>query len=94
MSENSVTWRKHETHREETKAVKAALQRAGISFTKVGHGTGTAWGWLHIDLAEPWKPGPQTLDEEALRVAQQATGRHGQYDGCILVQYAISGREF
>jgi len=38
-----MSWRNHSTHREETKAVKKALEKAGIKFKKVGHGTGTAW---------------------------------------------------
>jgi len=40
---------KFETRSEETKAVKAALARAGIN-ARVGHGKGTAWGWLHINI--------------------------------------------
>ncbi len=47
--EDEMSWRNHETHREETKAVKTALKDAGIT-AKVGHGTGTAWGWLHLDI--------------------------------------------
>lgn len=45
----TMTWRKHETHKEETAAVKVALAAAGIS-ARVGHGTGTAWGWLEINI--------------------------------------------
>jgi len=44
-----MSWRKQENHKEETKAVKAALAKAGIK-AKVGHGTGTAWGWLEINI--------------------------------------------
>ena len=82
-----MAWRNQETHQEETKAVKAALTQAHIPFTKVGHGTGTAWGWLHIKLDEPWVRG-HDRDREVIRVVQEATGRHGDYDGCINVSYA------
>jgi len=44
-----MSWRKHESHKEETKAVKKALEQAGIN-AKVGHGSGTAWGWLEINI--------------------------------------------
>jgi hypothetical protein len=44
-----MAWRNHETHKEETKAVKEALAKAGIN-AKVGHGKGTAWGWLHVNI--------------------------------------------
>lgn len=90
-------WRKHETHAEETKAVKAALKAAKIN-AKVGHGSGTAWAWLEIDLG----PMPRDEDErgqrarwaqgyyreitrEALRIAREVTGRSGEHDGDILI---------
>ncbi len=44
-----MSWRNHETHAEETKAVKAALKAAGINAV-VGHGAGTAWSWLEINI--------------------------------------------
>ena len=37
--------------RQETKAVKRALKAADIN-AKVGHGKGTAWGWLYIEIGE------------------------------------------
>lgn len=81
----AMAWRIQKTHREETKAVKAALKAAGIEFVKVGHGTGTAWGWLHIKLAGEWS---SARNAEAVRVVKAATGRHGDYDGCINVSAA------
>ena len=45
-----MAWRKFENHKEETKAVKAALVKAGYQGVKVGHGTGTAWGWLRVTV--------------------------------------------
>jgi hypothetical protein len=106
-----MAWRKQETHKEETKAVKAALVAAGLDVLKVGHGHGTAWGWLHITLAKPLElaceqhgsyrnydqPGcpmcrafaesMQALDRKAVRLAQEVTGRHGEYDGDINVSF-------
>ena len=80
-----MSWRKHKTHRAETAAVKAALIQAGFKNVRVGHGTGTAWGWLHIHC-DP-KPGQsfQGKMREAIMIAQAVTGRHGDYDGDINV---------
>jgi len=73
-----MSWRNQKTHREETKAVKEALKKAGIS-AKVGHGTGTAWSWLEIFT-------DRTGDrEKILEIAQDVTGRSGDYHGNILV---------
>ncbi len=47
-----MSWRKQNSHREETIAVKRALKEANISFKSIGHDTGTAWGWLKINLGE------------------------------------------
>lgn len=80
-----MTWRKHKTHREETKAVKDALVKAGFTNVRVGHGTGTAWGWLEIRCDA--KPGQSYQDKrvEATRIAKAVTGRHGDYSGEINV---------
>ena len=80
-----MSWRNHKTHREETKAVKDALIEAGFTNVRVGHGTGTAWGWLDIHCDA--KPGQDWQDKrvEALRIAKSVTGRHGDYDGDINV---------
>ncbi|MDO9097667.1 MAG: hypothetical protein Q7U60_06065 [Candidatus Methanoperedens sp.] len=68
--------------------------------TEVGHGRGTVWGWLEINMGDPrmcggLKPPPfeyQHTDEEmalhklhnkVLKIAQEVTGRHGDYDGRI-----------
>lgn len=101
-----MSWRKHETHKAETKAVKAALKAAGIS-AKVGHGKGTAWAWLHIHINENGCLGEHTCDgrfrrsdcprcqktkklhDDALRVAQEVTGRHGEYGGEINVFWPL-----
>jgi hypothetical protein len=80
-----MTWRNHNNHREETKAVKEALLKAGYTHVRVNHGTGTAWAWLLIQC-DP-KPGQSYQDKriEVLRVAKEVTGRYGDYDGDINV---------
>ena len=63
----------------ETKAVKKALVASGFKGAQVAHGRGTSYGWLYITL------GPDDIrrSPEAVKVAQEATGRHGDYDGNI-----------
>jgi hypothetical protein len=99
-----VSWRKQNSHREETQAVKKALEQAGIKPVSVGHDTGTAWGWLVINLGPnpsglehrkmtPWLCAPycpackrnDEIRRETLRIAQEVTGRRGDYDGEISV---------
>lgn len=100
-------WRRHKTHREETQAVKKALEQAGIK-AKIGHDTGTAWGWLVVNLGPnpsglehrkmegtptPWLcaggcPACERnheLENEVIRIAQEVTGRRGDYGGEIQV---------
>ncbi len=93
-----MTWRKHDSHKEETKAVKKALADAGIK-AKVSHGRGTAWGWLHINLGDPktrdglkkeefgdtYTEKELELHRKVLRIAQETTGRRGEYDGEIMI---------
>jgi hypothetical protein len=90
------SWRKFPDHKSETRAVKEALRKAGIE-AEVGHGRGTAWGWLEINIGDPrmrngLKPPPfeyqyseeeQALHNKVLKIAQEVTGRHGDYDGRI-----------
>jgi len=95
-----MSWRNHKTHREETKAVKDALLKAGFTNVRVGHDRGTAWGWLLISCDnKPFAAGKEGLRRvgdlaeqpcqakrlEVLRIAQAVTGRHGDYEGEILV---------
>ena len=97
----NMEWRNQPTHLAETKAVKEALVKAGYSGVKVGHGTGTAWGWLRLKVQVTTPAGCfcHTLDtgrrcipcqavhrtayDTTIRIAQQVTGRHGDYDGRI-----------
>jgi len=77
------TWRLHNNHRQETKAVKIALLEAGYTNVKVGHGTGTASCWLKIHCDA--KPGQtwQQKNNDVEHITQQVTGRHGDYGGRI-----------
>jgi len=93
-------WRNHPDHKSETKAVKAALREAGID-ARVGHGSGTAWGWLEINVGSGTQFGPceceqdgprcrrcremRCLRDAALQIAQRVTGRSGEHSGDILV---------
>ena len=93
-----MAWRKQANHREETKAVKKALADVGID-AKVTHGRGTAWGWLHINIGDPrhrngLKPAPfdrqyneeeLALHSKVLKIVQETTGRHGEYEGEIII---------
>lgn len=64
-----MAWRNQSTHGEETKMVKAALQRLGVPVKSVGHGRGTAWGWLEINIGA--NPGGMEHDP----LAQDEYGR-------------------
>lgn len=87
-------WRKFSDHKSETKAVKEALDRAGIE-AEVGHGRGTGWGWLEINIGDPGLRGgvieetrqytheEQDLHKKVMTIAKEVTGRHGEYDGNI-----------
>ena len=56
-------WRNHETHSEETKAVRSALRAAGINGT-VRHDTGTAWAWLEVNIGAGQQWGEHERGEE------------------------------
>ncbi len=73
----------HQERKNETKAVKAAVIKAGYQHVRVKHGTGTACGWLDIHADQ--KPGQiwQETDRDLVRIVQSVTGRHGDYDGRI-----------
>jgi len=78
----------------ETKIVKEALKKAGIP-AKVSHHRGTARGWLEINVGDPaerkgvnpetrmYTQEEQALHDRAIMIAQQVTGRSGEYDGRI-----------
>ena len=83
--EREMTWRKHTNHREETAAVKAALQKAGIT-AKVGHGSGTAWAWLEINIGPRYNGSEyRGMRQRVKHIAQEVTGRSGEYDGDIII---------
>lgn len=93
-----MSWRNHDSHKEETKAVKKALADAGIK-ASVTHGTGTAWGWLHINIGDPrsrdglvaeefgsrYSDKEVELHKKVMKIVQGVTGRHGEYDGEIII---------
>ena len=79
------TWREHKTHRAESAAVKKALIEAGYTSVRVGHGSGTAWGWLKIHADPLPEQTWQEKDRAIVQIAQRVTGRHGDYDGRINV---------
>lgn len=93
-----MSWRNHDSHQEETKAVKKALADAGIK-ASVTHGTGTAWGWLHINLGDSRKRNgviaeefgyrynetEEELRRKVMKIVREVTGRHGEYDGEIII---------
>lgn len=49
--------------KEETKLVKRELAKYGIN-AKVGHGRGTAWGWLEINVGEGQQFGTEHIKDE------------------------------
>lgn len=67
----------------ETREVKKALIKSGYTGVKVGHGTGTAWGWLHIKCDEKQGQDRQGKYVDVERIAQQVSGRRGDYGGRI-----------
>lgn len=69
----------------ETKAVKAALIKSGYTEVRVGHGTGTAWGWLHIKCDEKPEQSWRDKNTDVERIAQQVSGRRGDYGGRISI---------
>jgi len=88
-----MSWRKHTTHKEETKAVKTALAAAGIP-AKVGHGKGTAWSWLEINIGpDPnrkegdhrFSPEWRERHNNALMIAVEASGRTAESGRDILI---------
>ena len=77
--EVKMSWRNHRTHKEETRAVKKALNNAGINCT-VGHGTGTAWGWIEVNIGKGCE-----LHEKARKIVEEVTGRHGEYSEILIL---------
>jgi len=69
----------------ETKAVKTALIKAGYVGVRVSHGTGTARSWLHIICDELPSQTRQDKYAEVEHIAQQVTGRSGDYGGRIQI---------
>ena len=85
--------------RKETQTVKKALKEAGIK-AKVSHGTGTGWGWIEVNVGDPkerngienvqggwdrYTDVEMKLHETVIKIVQNVTGRHGEYNGNISI---------
>ena len=83
MTTEVQSYHAQQTSRAETRKVRDALVRAGYTGVHVGHGTGTACGWLHIKAdglpGQTWQDRYQAIG----RIAQQVTDRSGDYGGRI-----------
>jgi len=79
-----LSWRQQESHAQETRAVRQALNVQGIKAEWIRHGRGTAWEWLEVNLGVVAR-GNHALQDEALRIAKSVTGRQGEYNGRILI---------
>jgi hypothetical protein len=62
----------------ETKMVKAALKAAGINAT-VKHGTGTAWGWIEINVGSSKQFPGHVLEQNGQHV-------YGRCPACTKIQ--------
>ena len=78
-----MTWRNFENHKDETKAVKQVLRKAGIA-AKVGHWRGTAWGWLEINLGPRQGKHMKAGDNgNVLYLTQEEAGKLPRYYPCL-----------
>ena len=78
----------------ETKAVKAALKKAGYDVT-VRHGTGTAWGWLEVSIEVDHAPGCEcyfetwgTMKRSDLCIKKM----HDIHDDILRITQKVTGR--
>lgn len=93
-----MSWRNHATHREESRAVKDALIKSGYKNCQVGHGRGTAWGWLEIKASTPKPENCYCGSEEYLRIhrvgrcnaCQDEWSKH--YRAIINIAHSVTGR--
>ncbi len=75
----------------ETRNVKAAVIKAGYQNVRVGHGTGTAFGWLHIRADRKSGLTYEETNLDLIHIAQAVTGRSGDYDGRIGTDICAEG---
>lgn len=76
----------------ETKAVKKELEKHGIN-ARVGHGRGTAWGWLEINVGEGQQFGEHILDEhQTHRNCPRCKAAHIISGFATKIAQAITGR--
>ena len=72
--------------RKETQTVKRALRGAGYRNVKVRHGRGTGWSWIDVSVQRAERQPYATQYGAVIGAVQEATGRHGEYHGRILVE--------
>ena len=83
----------------ETKTVKAALTKAGFAYVRVSHGTGTAWGWLMINLgpgdeygSHVLRSGGTWLDLDCRSDCPRCAGMRDAYARAMLIAMDVTGR--
>lgn len=67
---------------DENRKVRAALKAAGFSKVKVGHGRGTAYGWIHATVIGKWthREWHDRLRGVAYSAIKIASGRQDRHD--------------
>lgn len=70
---------------QETTAIKRALTTAGYKVRSVGHGTGTAYMWIHVRLSTP---APYAVIQAVVPIVARAIGREDWGENCIGVDGA------
>jgi len=65
----------------ETTAVRRSLKAAGYT-AKVGHGRGTAWSWIYVNVTGPWTWDEFSRDHEskAYAIIKHAAGRDNRHN--------------
>jgi hypothetical protein len=79
--------------KEETKIVKNALKQAGIK-ASVGHGAGTAWGWLEIRIEKLTEWGEHIINPETNdhRDCPYCKRRHAIGQQALQIALQVTGR--
>lgn len=80
------------TRNEETKLVKDALAAAGIN-SRVGHGKGTAWGWLELNVGSADQFGNHVIDEgQSHHDCPPCRKIWAVHDAALKIAQAVTGR--
>ena len=78
----------------ETKAVREALAKVGID-ARVGHGRGTAWGWLEVNVGAGQQFGEHEDPDRTLRCSSDCLRCHGLKaltDTAMRIVLEVTGR--